>query len=114
MLAVTEEGVLVCGHQLGRVQIETHQELVRIDGVRVLVAKEPEGRKVRGCPQVPPTRPCLVTLGATKGYSELVRISGAPLVLSNLEGRTDGFPPGAVRYLVRDAGQDLVAERGGV
>ena len=113
MLVVTEKGVIVCGHQLGRVRIATRQQLVRIDGVRVLVATEPEGRPIKGCPQVPPTKPCTVTLGVVTGYSDLVRISGARLVLSNLDGRTDGFPPGAVQYLVRDAGQDLVAEKAG-
>jgi hypothetical protein len=113
VLLVTAQGVLVCGHQLGIVSVRTGQALVRISGVPVLVATDPEQRQVNGCPQVPPTRPCLLTLGVTRGYSELVRINGAPVVLSNLEGRTDGFPPGAVQYLVRDAGQDLVAEKGG-
>jgi hypothetical protein len=108
---LTEDAVMVCLHELGRVRLEPSQTLVRVDGRRVLVEPDPERRPVKGCPNIGPTiRPCRTTLVVREGYSALVRIDGQPICLDVLRGLTDGTPPGSIDYKVRDAGQVLVGD----
>jgi len=109
VLILTEDAVLVCKHELGRVGIETKQKLVTIHGRRVLVEPDPEGRPIKGCPMVVPFKPCLVTLLVREGYSKLLSIGGIKVCLDTVTGLTDGTPPGTVMYKVNDAGQKLVA-----
>lgn len=112
MKVLTEKARLVCTHQSGRVRILIPiQDLVRIDGERVLVRGDPERKPIAGCSNVGPTiKPCTLTLRVTAGYSGLVRIDGRPICLDPLTGSTDGTPPAAIRYVVADPGQTLVEE----
>ena len=102
--------LLLCGHKLGVVRIVATQDLVTINGRRVLVRKNPEGRLVIGCPPAPGFKPCLLTVNVTAGYSKLIRIKTRPVCLDTLTGLTDGTPPGLVTYNVIQPGQHLVSE----
>jgi hypothetical protein len=110
---LTEKAKLVCTHQSGRVLIlAPRQDLVKIDGNRVLVRGDPERKPIVGCSNVGPTiKPCTLTLRVSAGYSALVRIDGRSVCLHPLTGSTDGTPPAAIRYVVVDPGQTLVEER---
>jgi hypothetical protein len=111
MYWLTEDAVLVCGHELGIVGITATQNLVTIAQRRVLVAADPESRPIVGCPNVGPTiKPCTSTLPVQQGYSSLIRIEGRRVCLDEVTGLTDGTPPGTVKYHVRAPGQSLVAE----
>jgi len=111
MLILTEDAKLVCKHD-GKVKIQPSQTLVRVEGRLVLVEPDPEGRGISLCPNYGLTiKPCVTTLKVKAGYSTLVRIGGKPVCLDTVEGLTDGTPPGLVKYVVRNAGQDLVAEQ---
>jgi hypothetical protein len=111
VLLLTEDALLVCKHELGKVGIEPTQQLVTISGRKVLVESDPEGRPISGCPNIGATiKPCTKTLVVQVGYSNLLRISGKRVCLSAVSGITDGTPPGVVRYEVRKAGQTLVSE----
>lgn len=111
MLWLTEDALLVCTHETGRVSIAATQTLVTIEGRRVLVHPDPERRSISGCSNVvPPMRACVTTLVVRVGYSPFVRIEGERLCLDTVRGFTDGTPPGAAEYQVRHAGQDLVSE----
>jgi len=112
MLLLTEDTVIVCTHELGHVGITGSQNLVSIEGRRVLVEADPEGRSVSGCPNTGAAiKPCLLTLRVLAGYSPgLLRIDGRRTCNDTVSGFTDGMPPGAVRYKVRAAGQTFVAE----
>lgn len=104
----TEQSIFRCGHD-GRVTVLASQRWVTIEGAAVLVADDPQGRAITGCPNVGPTmKPCTVTVNVIKGYSDLVRIDGRAVVLSNVDGLTDGTVPGTVHYQVRATRQDLV------
>lgn len=106
--AITEQARLECEHH-AKLENNPSQDCLRIDGERVLVAKDPEGRRIHGCPNISPaTRPCITSLLVTTGYSDLVAVDGHAVCLSTLEGLTDGTPPGATRYVVREPGQDWV------
>jgi hypothetical protein len=110
MLVLTEDAVLVCVHPPGRVANRPSQTLARIDGRRILVQDDPEGRTISGCPNFGATiKPCQKTLRIRDGYSTLVRIDGRPVCLDSVVGRTDGTPPGTIDYVVRRAGQSLTA-----
>lgn len=110
MRVLTEDAVLPCQHENGLAQIVPTQVLARIDGRHVLVAKDPEGRPIVGCPMSGPgVKPCTMTLPATDGYSSLVRIDGRRVCLDTVIGLTDGTPPGTIKYTVRRPGQALVA-----
>jgi len=110
MRLLTEDAWISCKHLLGRVQIEASQNWVTIAGRRVLVDNDPEAKTIAGCPNVGPTiKPCLKTLNVQTGYSTFVRIDGRPVCLDTVSGFTDGTPPGVVRYVVREAGQDFVS-----
>jgi hypothetical protein len=105
---VTLSAVVRCGHD-GRVQNLASQHWVRVGGSEVLVDDDPERRRIAGCPNIGPTmKPCTTTLAVGTGYSAWIRIGGAAVVLSNLDGLTDGTVPGTVHYTVRDPGQSLV------
>jgi hypothetical protein len=57
-------------------------------------------------------KPCATTLAVDHGYSTWIRIGGNAVVLSTLDGLTDGTVPGTVHYTVRDPGQDFVRADG--
>ena len=108
---LTENAALVCDHAVGVVAIEPSQTLVTIANQRVLVETDPEKRPISGCPNVGPgIKPCSLTLKVRKGYSELVSIEGRRVCLDTVTGLTDGTPPGAVAYTVREPGQSIVRE----
>jgi hypothetical protein len=110
---LTEDSKLVCAHQAGIVDIEPSQTWVTVAGRRVLVATDPEGRDVNGCPNIGVgIRPCKNTLKVKKGYSSWVEIDDHGTCLDDLQGLTDGTPPGVVLYLVEDPGQPFVWEQG--
>lgn len=112
MLILTEDAVLLCQHQLGKVGLVPTQTLVTVGGRKVLVQPNPEGRPISGCPNIGATiKPCLTTLKVSAGYSQWIRVDGQPLCLDTVTGYTDGTPPGVVEYQVRSAGQAFVEEK---
>ncbi len=111
MKLLTEKAVLVCNHELGIVQNQPTQRLVRISAARVLVEINPEGRTIKGCPNIGiGIKPCTTTLRVETGYSALLRIDGRRICLDTVTGMTDGTPPGTVHYKVRSPGQPFVSE----
>jgi len=110
MLALTEDAGLFCKHGPGKVSIKPTQELVTVEGRKVLVEPDPVGRPISGCPSVVPFKPCLTTLVVQKGYSQFIRVEDRRLCLDTVTGYTDGTPPGVVMYVVRFAGQQFVSE----
>jgi hypothetical protein len=109
MLILTEDAILVCKHELGKVSIAATQDFVTVNRRRILVEPNPEGRRISGCPLTIPFKPCLTTLKVRKGYSVFMRIGGHALCLDSVVGLTDGTPPGVVEYKVNSAGQAFVA-----
>jgi hypothetical protein len=110
MLLLSEDAVMVCRHEMGRIRLEPTQNLVTVEGRRLLVETDPEGRRISGCPLIVPFRPCLTSLAVQKGYSDMLRIEGRRICLDTVTGLTDGTPPGTVMYKVNEAGQDFVFE----
>lgn len=109
MKLLTEDAVLVCDHENGKVAIAATQDWVTIDGRAVLVDNDPEGRPISGCPNTGAMiKPCTSTLKVKKGYSDFVQIDGKAVCLDTVTGLTDGTPPGIVDYKVRRPGQDWV------
>jgi hypothetical protein len=105
---LTESSTIRCGHD-GKVVALASQHWVRADGVAFLVAEDPKGRTITGCPNIGPTmKPCTVTLTVAAGYSGLIRVGRHAAVLSTLDGLTDGTVPGTVHYQVRATHQHLV------
>jgi len=111
MKLLTEKAILECAHINGVVLgIPAGQDLVTVEGVKLLVETDPQGRPIVGCPNAGPTiKPCTSTLVVKTGYSALVRIDGRRVCLDTVSGLTDGTPPGTVEYRVRSPGQTLVA-----
>ena len=108
---ITEDALLVCKHQLGKVQNKPSQEWLTIAARRVLVATDPQGCTISGCPMYGPTiKPCTTTLKVDAGYSEFIRIGGRFVCLDAVTGLTDGTPPGVVKYLVNFSGQEWVSQ----
>jgi hypothetical protein len=111
MKLLTEDAVLVCNHELGRVKNLPSQDWVRVGGRRVLVENDPEGRPIAGCPNIGATiKPCALTKKVDTGYSQFVRVGGKPVCLDTVKGYTDGTPPLSVEYKVRTPGQEFVSE----
>ncbi|HET6214416.1 MAG TPA: hypothetical protein VFE14_16240 [Micromonosporaceae bacterium] len=105
---ITDDSVIRCGHD-GRVDNVPRQRWVRVAGAPVLVDDDPERRSIAACPNYGPTmKPCTTTLRVSQGYSSWLRVDGHRVVLSNLDGLTDGTVPGTVHYTVRDPMQRLV------
>jgi hypothetical protein len=105
---VTRHAVITCGHD-ARVGVAASQDWVRAVGAPVLVGDDPVGRPIAGCPNAGPTiKPCTSTLRVAAGHSTWIRVGGHPVVLSTLDGLTDGTVPGTVHYRVVAPGQHLV------
>jgi hypothetical protein len=112
MKVLTEDAILNCSHQLGTINISATQRLVTIENRRILVEPDPVGRPIGGCPNIGVgIKPCTSTLAVQKGYSDLVRIEGKRVCLDEIEGLTDGTPPGTVIYRVTKPGQNLLEVR---
>ena len=108
MLWLTLNSLNVCDHG-GRVNNVVSQEWLTISGVPVQRATDPEGRSITACPYYGATiKPCSKTLPVKTGYSEFIRIDGQRVLLSNLDGLTDGTPPLGVHYKNRNARQVFV------
>jgi len=106
---LTEDATLVCAHEQGVVVNAPTQNLVTVASRRVLVEADPEGRPIRGCPNIGAAiKPCQKTLKVKEGYSTFVRIDGHSVCLVTVTGLTDGTPPCVVIYKVRQPGQDVV------
>jgi len=109
MKLLTEDAVILCTHVLGRIANEPTQSLVRINGRRALVARNPEQKSISGGPNIRATiKPYQQTLPVIVGYSMFVKVDNARVCLDTVVGLTDGTPPGAVEYNVRRAGQTFV------
>jgi hypothetical protein len=101
-------GTLRCGHD-GLVSTKASQPWVRVDGSPVLVDNDPQGLSITMCPNISVNfKPCTTTLAVRDGYSTFVRVAGHAACLETVVGFTDGTPPGAVEYRVRQPGQDFV------
>jgi len=108
---LTVDADVRCEHPGGFVDVTSSQDLVRVDGSRVVVGADPQGRPIAGCPNLSPaTKPCTTTLAVMAGSSSFVRIDGRPVIRADLVGLTDGTPQGGVRYRVTGPGQVLVTE----
>ena len=112
MLILTEDATLLCVHKLGVVDIARSQSLVTVEGRAMLVATDPESRKIDGCPipTTPTSWPCPLTLPVLNGYSSLLRIRGSRICLSTVTGLTAGGPPGTFTYDVAQPGQNFVRQ----
>lgn len=106
---LTEDATLICRHD-GHVRVAAlAQGFVTIDGRLALVAFDPQGRPIVGCPMAGPgIKPCTNTLPVQTGYSVFCRVDGRALCLETVSGLTDGTPPGTVDYRVRSPGQSFV------
>ena len=109
MLVITEDALVVCAHELGVVKLTERQNWVTINGRKILVDNDPEGRSISNCPNIGVSiKPCQTTLRVEQGYSTFIRIDGHRLCLDTVQGKTDGTPPGIVIYHVRKPGQNFV------
>jgi hypothetical protein len=110
VLLLTKDAYFLCEHE-GRANPNARQGYVTINAVPILVHGDPVGRTVHLCPNFNPPmgqKPCTVTKKVLKGYSTFIRISGRPICLSSVEGKTEGTPAGQVRYFVQRSGQDFI------
>ena len=100
--------VIRCDHD-GKVENRASQDWVTVAGHAVLRNDDPEGREIEWCPNRGVNiKACSKTEKVDLGYSVFVRLAGKQVVLANLEGKTNGTPPKAVHYRVRDPGQRFV------
>lgn len=100
--------VVRCDHD-GRVGNRASQDWVTVATHPVLRDDDPERRDIDWCPNRGTNiKRCDTTLRADVGYSVFVRLAGKAVVLASLDGKTDGTPPLAVHYRVRDPGQHFV------
>ena len=109
MKLMTSAATIHCDHD-GVVTNEPSQTWVTISASPILLEPDPTGRSISRCPNISPvTKPCVLTLGVSAGYSTFVRIDRHAVCLDSLVGLTDGSPNGVVTFRVRDAGQPFVA-----
>ena len=111
MFWITEHALIVCKHQLGKVQNAPTQDLVTIATRRVLVATDPEAALHLGLPELRPDHQALHD--DAQGPARLFDMDPhrrQPLCLDTVTGYTDGTPPGVVEYVVSEAGQAWIEE----
>lgn len=112
---LTNDARIGCPHPPGAAQPKARQRWVTFQSVPLLVGDDPVGRQIVGCPfSGVAVTPCVTTLmllpdgEVPRGHSAFVRVDGHPAVLENVEGYTDGTPPGTHHYrlTMSRAGQD--------
>ena len=110
MKILTEDANVFCRHETGKVSmLYATQDVVTINGRKVLLTPDPMFKPIVGCANLGPTiKPCTLTISVSKGYSDFVTINGRAICLDTLTGVTDGTPPASVEYHVRHPGQTLV------
>jgi hypothetical protein len=97
-----------CDHD-GKVANKASQEWAVLDDSPILRNDDPEGRDIDWCPNRGANiKYCDKTLKVETGYSKFVTVGGKAVVIANLAGKTNGTPPGAVFYRVRNAEQTYV------
>ena len=102
---LTFNAELNCSHGPGKVVVKARQDWVYIDGVRVLVATDPEQKRINTCNWVGPGQtPCTLSLTVTDGYSSLIRIDDNRVCLDTVTGPTNGSP-GTFSYSVSSPGK---------
>jgi hypothetical protein len=107
VLVLTEDALLLCGH-LGRVRIAASQHWVTVEGRAVLVAPDPVGKPITGCPFLAGGQPCTGTGAVEQGYSTLLKIGGRAVCRAEVQGPT--LPMLVAHYTVSRPGQSLVSE----
>lgn len=101
---------MACSHELGKVANVPSQTWVTIAKSPVLVAPDPIGKVLAGCPNVAPgILPCTATVTQSSGKSSFINIGGHPVCLDTTSGFTNGTPPGTVTYNVKSPGQHFVS-----
>lgn len=104
------DALMVCTHEIGRVDLVPSQRWVRVQGKPLLVKPDPVGRPIKMCPNLTVvTKPCTATLRVQRGYSSFLSIDGTSICLDTVTGTTDGTG-GMFSYKVNDPGQRLVGE----
>jgi hypothetical protein len=113
MYWLTEDAQLHCDHESGHVAVIATQGLVTVNGRRVQVERDPEGRSIAGCPWTGPggQMPCTTTLPVQQGYSTWVKVDGRRVCLDTVTGLTNAIPPATFNYKVFLPGQGLVSEK---
>ena len=105
--AVTERCVMRCSHAMGRARPVSSRPFLRFDGAAALVIQDFAPLAISWCPNVGPTvAPCRTSLPPATGASAFVFVGGRPLALEHARGATDGVPPGATTWSLRDPGQE--------
>ncbi|HEY2028935.1 MAG TPA: hypothetical protein VGH20_06970 [Myxococcales bacterium] len=107
MLFLTDDATILCGHA-GRCAVGASQRWVTVQGRPLLVATDPEGKGISGCPFLAGGQPCVGTAEVSRGYSTLVRIDGRPVCRADVEGPT--LPLRVAHYTVARPGQSFVSE----
>jgi hypothetical protein len=107
VLVLTEDALLLCGH-MGRVQIAASQHWVTVEGRAVLVAIDPAGKGIAGCPFLAGGQSCIGTGPVQQGYSTLLTIGGRAVCRADVQGPT--LPMLVAHYTVSRPGQSLVSE----
>ena len=110
LLLLTEKSVVACNHG-ARVNIVAAQRFVTIANEAALTFPDPSGKPIGGCPNIGASiKPCTFSLAVGKGYSSFVTINGRPMVKQDLDGLTDGTPPGGVHFTTASVLQTFVTE----
>jgi hypothetical protein len=100
--------VIRCDHD-GRVETKASQDWVTVAGHLALRDDDPERREIDWCPNRGANiKRCSKTERVEVGYSVFITLGGRRVVLASLEGKTNGTPPKAVHYRVREPGQRFV------
>lgn len=109
MQLMTELALITCDHGTGKVSSKSSQALVWVEGSAVLVGNDPGNKMIGGCSNLAPTiKPCTLSMAVEQGKSALVSIDGVPVCLDTVVGGTDGTPPSATKYRVREPGQGFI------
>lgn len=109
----TESARVRCSHGMGYARPLGSRRFLRIAGKPVLVDRDMPANAISLCPNYgPTTKPCTRSLPLISGRSGFVFAGGAPLVLDQAAGPTDGIPPGLTTYRVRSPGQGFVSVSG--
>lgn len=106
---LTESSIVKCAHQ-GSVQLVAGQSKLTVNGSKVLVDGDLNGKTISGC--VTPTNPdagnktCLIVSTTIDGVASKLKVNGKGVLLENINGQTDGTVGGTLQnWSVQNSGQ---------
>ncbi|MCP4259935.1 MAG: hypothetical protein GY774_20840 [Planctomycetes bacterium] len=104
---LTESSIIKCSNQ-GTVQLTAGQSNLYVNGSKVLVENDLNGKSISGCLTIPSTNTvtCMNVVTAINGVATKLKVNGKGVLLETINGQSSGTVSGMIQtWSVQSSGQ---------